>query len=192
MALVALFDAPLPSICDDVDVEDDAALPVRPGELRQLLRRHRGAGRLRRTAGAAAGRAIPSGAGRSEARKAPCRQPTPEEYIRRLVHVGEANVRVIQSYEPRPLAAPVHLFVPTIEGGLAQIAGRAWDESGDHGWGSEVGQALELHKVPGDHFTMMVGAGAAQIAQLLEAAACRRVGGQEVARGDSSSEPSEP
>jgi thioesterase domain-containing protein len=93
---------------------------------------------------------------------------TPEEYIHRIVNVGAANVRAIQGFEPRPLAASVHLFFPTVEGGLAQIAGRPWDESGDHGWGSEVGQALELHKVSGDHFTMMVGEGAAQIARQLQ------------------------
>ena len=117
---------------------------------------------------------------------------TPDDYIRRIVDVGEANVRAIQSFEPRPLAAPVHLFIPTVEGGLAQIAGRPWDESGDHGWGSEVGQTLELHKVPGDHFTMMVGEGAAQIARLLEpllAAECATRKNSRVSRSAELSEP---
>jgi len=62
----------------------------------------------------------------------------------------------------------VQLFTPAIQGGLAQIAGREWDESGDHGWASEVGQQVELHRVAGDHFTMMVGDGAAQIAHCLK------------------------
>ena len=84
------------------------------------------------------------------------------------MNVGAANLHAIQTCEPRPIAAPVHLFIPTVEGGLTEIAGRPWDESGDHGWGSEVGQSLELHRVPGDHFTMMVGAGAARIARRLE------------------------
>jgi hypothetical protein len=85
-----------------------------------------------------------------------------------LVKVGAANLRAIQGCEPRPINAPVQFFAPTIQGGLAQISGRAWDESGDHGWGSQVGQPLELHVVPGDHFTMMVGDGASKIAQCLE------------------------
>ena len=109
------------------------------------------------------------------------------------MNVGEANVRVIQSYEPRPLAAPVHLFVPTIEGGLARDRRpRRGTKSGDHGWGSDVGQAVELHKVPGDHFTMMVGDGAAQIARLLEPLLAGAVRGQKIAERFSILEPSEP
>jgi acyl transferase domain-containing protein/thioesterase domain-containing protein/acyl carrier protein len=167
VALVALMGAPLPAICDDVDLENDARFlcdlvnfancfagttaRVDYDELRALAPAERFQAAL------------------AEAkRQGTVPAATPEEYIHRIVNVGAANVRAIQSFEPRPLAAPVHLFIPTVEGGLAQVAGRPWDESGDHGWGSEVGQSLEMHKVSGDHFTMMVDEGAAQIARLLE------------------------
>jgi thioesterase domain-containing protein len=167
VALVALMGAPLPSICDGVDLENDARFlcdlvnfancfagttaRVDYDELRALAPAERFQAAL------------------AEAkRQGTVPAATPEEYIHRIVNVGAANVRAIQSFEPRPLAAPVHLFIPTVEGGLAQVAGRPWDESGDHGWGSEVGQSLEMHKVSGDHFTMMVDEGAAQIARLLE------------------------
>jgi surfactin synthase thioesterase subunit len=91
----------------------------------------------------------------------------PEEYIRRLVSVGEANVRVIQGYAPQAINASVHLFLPTVSGGLAEISGRQMADEGDHGWREEVGQSLELHEVAGDHFTMMKGDGARQIATQL-------------------------
>jgi acyl transferase domain-containing protein/NADPH:quinone reductase-like Zn-dependent oxidoreductase/thioesterase domain-containing protein/NAD(P)-dependent dehydrogenase (short-subunit alcohol dehydrogenase family)/acyl carrier protein len=167
VALVALVGAPLPAICHDVDFENEArflcdlinfancftgtAARVDYDELRALAPAER------------------FQAAFAEAkRQGTVPAATPLEYIHRIVNVGAANVRAIQGFEPRPISAPVHMFVPTVEGGLAQIAGRPWDESGDHGWGSEVGQTLELHKVSGDHFTMMVGDGAAQIARVLE------------------------
>lgn len=168
VALIALFGAPVPSICDDVDIDDDARflcdlvnfancftgteMRVDYDELLKL-----------------------ASADRFQAALAEARQQgtvpasTPEAHIRRLVNVGEANVRAIQSFDARPLSATVHLFIPTEHGGLTEISGRSWDESGDHGWGSEIGQALELHEVPGDHFTMMLGDGAKEIARRLEA-----------------------
>jgi thioesterase domain-containing protein len=167
VALVALFGAPLPAICESVDLDDEAHF------LCVLLN----------FANCFAGTqarvdydellALPAAerftAAFTEAkRQGTIPENSPEAYIRRLVKVGAANLRAIQGCEPRPINAPVQFFAPTIQGGLAQISGRAWDESGDHGWGSEVGQPLELHVVPGDHFTMMVGDGAPKIAQCLE------------------------
>jgi myxalamid-type polyketide synthase MxaB len=163
VALVALFDTPLPSICDAIDVEDDARFlcdlanfaNVFAGtnvrvDYNELL-------------------ALPPAERFSSALAEARRQGTvprdaPEAYIRRLVHVGEANVRVIQSYTPRAVSAPVHLFLPATTGGLAVIAGREIDDDGDHGWSAEVGQSLQCYTIPGDHFTMMTGEGARQIA----------------------------
>jgi thioesterase domain-containing protein/NAD(P)-dependent dehydrogenase (short-subunit alcohol dehydrogenase family)/acyl carrier protein len=166
VGLLAMFGAPLPSICDEVNIDDEAHFlcdlvnfascftgttsRVHYDELRALPPAER------------------FGAALTEAkRQGTVPESTPEEYVRRLVRVGEANVRVIQSYEPRAIQAPVHFFHPTVSGGIKQISGRDWDESGDHGWGNEVGQSVELHKAPGDHFTMMTGAGAAEIARQL-------------------------
>jgi myxalamid-type polyketide synthase MxaB len=167
VGLLAMFGAPLPSICDDVDIDDEAhflcdlinfancftgtSSRVDYDELLALPAKER------------------FGAALAEAKQqGTVPESTPEQYVHRLVRVGEANVRAIQNYEPRPIAAPVHFFHPTIGGGLEQISGRKWDESGDHGWGHEVGQSLELHKVAGDHFKMMVGPGAEQIAAILQ------------------------
>jgi len=167
VALVAMFGAPLPSICDNLELDDEARFLC---DLVNFANCFTGTkARVDYDELLALAPAERFQAALAEAkRQGTVPEATPKEYIRRLVTVGAANVRAIQSCDLRPIAAPVHLFIPTIEGGLAQIAGRAWDESGDHGWGSDVGQALELHKVAGDHFTMMVGAGAAQIARQLE------------------------
>ena len=91
----------------------------------------------------------------------------PEAYIRRLVNVGEANVRAIQSYQPHPIARQVHLFVPATKGGLAEISSRDLPVVEDNGWTTEIGQSIELHEVPGDHFTMLTGDAAVQVARQL-------------------------
>jgi thioesterase domain-containing protein len=74
---------------------------------------------------------------------------------------------VLQSYEPDSLTATVHLFVPQVKGGLAEVSGREMPEDEDHGWSTAIGQTLEMHDVPGEHFTMMQGEGAAEIARQL-------------------------
>ena len=85
---------------------------------------------------------------------------TPEEYIRRLVHVGEANVRAIQGYH----AATDRRARPVLRAGDQGRArpnrrtrnGRRWAITvGGHSSDGEV----ELHTVSGDHFTMMLGEG---------------------------------
>jgi thioesterase domain-containing protein len=63
----------------------------------------------------------------------------------------------------------VQLFVPRIKGGLAEVSGRELPEATDLGWSTEVGQEVEIRELPGDHFTMMVGEGAAQLARQLAA-----------------------
>jgi len=167
VAFVALFDTPLPTICDEVDLDDDArflcdlvnfANCCVAGSAAQIDydQVHKLPPEQRFQAALAEARrlgTVPAG--------------TPESYIRRLVHVGEANVRAIQSYEPQPLRAAVHMFLPTAKGGLAEIARRELAEDGDHGWCVAVGQTLELHEVPGSHFTMITGPGATEIARTL-------------------------
>jgi thioesterase domain-containing protein len=92
---------------------------------------------------------------------------TPESYIRRLVRAGEANVRVLQGYKPNPLATPIRLFVPASKTALEGLTSVAHVDGEEDGWSSSIGQAVELYEVPGDHFSMMLGDGAAAIAQYL-------------------------
>jgi myxalamid-type polyketide synthase MxaB len=171
VTMLALFDSPLPSICDDVDFEDDARFFC---DLVNIANRCSGADvrisyeRLSRFA--------PDeqfGAALEEARKTGMIPPdTPESFVRRLVHVGEANVRVLQSYRPSALATPVLFFVPETKGALAELSGRTPPSDEDLGWSREVAQAVEIHVVPGDHFSIMIGESAAKIARELAPHLC--------------------
>jgi thioesterase domain-containing protein/acyl carrier protein len=163
VALLALFDTPLPSICDDVDVENDARFLC---NLMNYANRFSGAdvgisydelARLEPDArfGAALDLARQRGVIPAE---------TPESFIRRLVGVGKANVVSIQGYEPRPLSTTALMFVPRVKGGLADVSGKQVSTQPDNGWTSELKQAVTLIEVPGDHFTMMLGNSAATLA----------------------------
>lgn len=166
VALLSLFDTPLPSICDDVDVDDDARflcdlinyanrfsgqdICLSYDELKSLESNARFTAAI------------------DEARKrgiVPAE--TPELFIRQLVQVGKSNVLSIQSYTPSPLRTVATMFVPRIKGGLAEVSGKLVSTEADNGWSTEVGQAVDLHEVPGDHFTMMLGEGASQVAAKL-------------------------
>jgi thioesterase domain-containing protein/acyl carrier protein len=166
VALLAMFDSPLPAICDDVDVEDDVRFLC---DLVNYANRFSGSDMPFTYEGLAA---LPAEERFSTAleearRRGVVPEETPESFIRRLVHVGEANVRVIQSYSPRPLQTAVQLFVPFDRRGLAEVSGRETSPHADNGWSDEVGQVVELHDLPGDHFTMMLGQGAARTAEIL-------------------------
>jgi thioesterase domain-containing protein len=166
VAMLALFDSPLPSICDDVDLDDDARFLC---DLVNFANRFAGTNvRVDYDEISALPPAERFPSALAEAR----RQGTvpaeaPESLIRRLVHVGESNVRTIQGYEPASVSAPVHLFIPQITGGLAEVSGRDMPDDEDHGWSTQLGQSVELHQLPGDHFSMMIGEGATQLANQL-------------------------
>jgi myxalamid-type polyketide synthase MxaB len=166
VALLAMFDAPLPSVFRGVNVDDDARFLF---ELVSFASRFSGTDiqinhqDLTKLAPEdqfqfALGEARKTGIVPAE---------TPEAYIRRLVRAGEANVRVLQGYEPSRLATTIRLFVPTSKTALEGLAGIAPASDDDRGWSHLEGQVVELQEVPGDHFTMMLGDGAALIAQHL-------------------------
>jgi thioesterase domain-containing protein len=166
--MLALFDTPLPQVFGGIDLDDDSRffcdmlkfashfsgtdLRIDYDELATLDPETR----FQRTLVEAR-------------RQGTISAEAPEDYIRRLVHVGKANVRVIQSYEPRPFGQAVALFVPATKGGLSEVAGQTVPEESDLGWGTQIGQTVEIREVPGDHFGMMLGPGAAELAQHLDA-----------------------
>jgi myxalamid-type polyketide synthase MxaB len=164
VAIVALMDSPMPSICDDIDVEDDAHFFC---DLVNFANCSSGVDvRINYDTLAALPRSEQFAAALAEARSTgmiPLEMP--ESFVRRLVHVGEANVRVLQSYRPKALAASVLFFVPEKRGALAELSGQTPPSDDDLGWSREVGQAVELRAVQGDHFSMMMGAPATSIAR---------------------------
>jgi acyl transferase domain-containing protein/thioesterase domain-containing protein/NAD(P)-dependent dehydrogenase (short-subunit alcohol dehydrogenase family)/acyl carrier protein len=166
VGMLALMDSPLPSLCDDVDVEDDARFLC---DLVNFANRCAGEevridyekiARLPASERFAAALADARDTGLVP-------REMPEEFIRQLVHVGEANVRVLQSYRPTPLSNPVQFFAPETREALAEISGRTPPDDDDLGWSRLVGQTVELHRVPGDHFSMMMAQSAALIAREL-------------------------
>jgi thioesterase domain-containing protein len=168
VALLALFDAPLPTILDEVDPDDDAHFLCVLVNFANCFSGKKSRVDYEELLALPANERFPKALAEAR-RQGTIPAETPEAYIRRLVHVGEANVRAIQGYEPRQVAGQVQLFVPATKGGLAQIADREFAEEGDRGWGVFVRGEIELHTVAGDHFSMMNGKGGAQIAGELAA-----------------------
>jgi thioesterase domain-containing protein/NADP-dependent 3-hydroxy acid dehydrogenase YdfG/acyl carrier protein len=164
VALLAMFDAPLPSICDDVDVEDD---------LRFLCDLVNYASRFSGTDVFLSYDELAmlnpderfSTAFAEAKRRGVIPEETPVSFIKRLIAVGKANVRVIQSYSPKAIEAPTIQFVPRVRTGLAEVSGRDVSSQSDNGWSAEIGQAPQVYGVPGDHFTMMLGDSAAEVAE---------------------------
>ncbi|MEM6798019.1 MAG: SDR family NAD(P)-dependent oxidoreductase [Planctomycetota bacterium] len=160
--LVALFDTPLPLVYKSVELEDEA------GFLRETLEFAGRFGGRQIELDAEQLRQLPPqerfGAAVAEARRAGLAVGGADEaFLRRVVAVGVGLIRASRDYTPPQLAAPVHLFRPMIDGALPQADSRGVP---DHGW-REAGVAVEVHQVDGDHFTMMQGAGAEQIAEQL-------------------------
>jgi NADPH:quinone reductase-like Zn-dependent oxidoreductase/thioesterase domain-containing protein/acyl carrier protein len=174
IALFAMFDAPLPSVFEGVNVDDDARFLC---ELVSFASRFSGTDvQIHHEELAKLAPEEQFQFALAEARKTGIvPAETPEAYIRRLVRAGEANVRVLQGYEPSPLATTTRLFVPTSKTALQGLAGIAPVSDEPPGWSNREGEQVELYEVPGDHFTMMLGDGAALIAlqlnKLLDAGA---------------------
>ncbi len=177
VATLALFDSPLPSICDDVDVDDHARFFC---DLINFANRSVGMdGQIDYAKVAKLPDAEQFTAALEQARDSGMIPPeTPEAFIRKLVDVGEANVRVLQTYKPHSLSVTPQFFKPVIKGALEEVSGRTPPPDVDLGWQRFVGQSVELHNVPGDHFSMMTGEGAAEIVRHLQAAMSQGVASQ--------------
>jgi acyl transferase domain-containing protein/NADPH:quinone reductase-like Zn-dependent oxidoreductase/thioesterase domain-containing protein/acyl carrier protein len=177
VATLALFDSPLPSICDDVDVDDHARFFC---DLVNFANRSVGMdGQIDYARVANLPHVEQFTAALKQARESGMLPPdAPEAFIRKLVDVGEANVRVLQTYKPHPLSTTPQFFKPEIKGALEEVSGRTPPPDIDLGWQRIVGQTVEVHRVPGDHFTMMTGNGAAEIVRHLQAAMSQGVASQ--------------
>ena len=158
------MDSPLPSICDEVDLEDDARFFC---DLINFANRCSGADVSINYEKIANFPVDEQFAAVLDEARATGMVPAdmPESFMRQIVRVGEGNVRALQSYQPSAIARTILFFVPEMKEALAELSGRAASSDEDLGWSREVGQLVELRTVPGDHFTMMVGKSAALIAQ---------------------------
>ncbi len=165
VALLALFDTPLPSVYDDIDIDDDASFLVTVADFASHF-----TGLDFRVTRESLSKLAPEerfNAVLTEARRAGMfSAEVSDEYPRRMTAVGEALVRASQNYHPKPLNGNVHFFAPQIPGALANLA--PVEGLNEEGWREKVGQVFIQHEIPGDHFTMMTEAGAAKIAKALD------------------------
>lgn len=163
--LLALFDTPLPSIYRDIDIDDDARF------LYDMVRfTNRFAGTNIEVSMDKLAKLSPDerfAAAIAQAREQGMFPPSvSDEYVHRLVDVGEGLIRASKGYTPQPIELTMQLFQPAVEGGLQDITGHDLPE--DNGWLSLVGQAVNRTTIPGDHFTMMTGEGAKKMAAFLD------------------------
>jgi myxalamid-type polyketide synthase MxaB len=83
-------------------------------------------------------------------------------YIRHLVDVAKIHVGYIKQYALPAIDTRVHLFRPTEGRVLEDMSGQQLGD--DLGWRAVLGDRLQVHPAPGDHFSMMLGENAAHIA----------------------------
>lgn len=162
---LVLFDTPIPTIYSQLDVDDQV------GFLCQMVRfTNRFAGTNIEVSVDELGKLAPAdrfGAALKQAREQGMFPPSvSDEYVERLVAVGSGLIRASQGYSPKPIDLKLELFLPAIAGGLDDISDYQLPD--DNGWGSQVGQATNHTTIPGDHFTMMTGEGAKEIAKTLD------------------------
>lgn len=163
--LLALFDTPLPAIYEGIDVDDDVLF------LCDLVRfTNRFAGTNIEVSVEKLSDLPPEArfaAALEQAREQGMFPPSvSDDYVHRLVEVASGLIRASQSYQPKPIDLRMQLFLPAVEGGLADVSDHQLPE--DNGWQSLVGQSVEQTTVPGDHFTMMTGEGAKKLAEMLD------------------------
>lgn len=162
---LGLFDTPLPKVYSEVPIDDEAEFLYRAlefacrfsgvpvGLTREALHRLPKAEQF--TAAVEAAKA--SGAFPAE---------VDSDYLRRAVTVGSGLIAAAKGYRPQELATEIHFFQPLTSGTLPDIT--AGEDFPDHGWHAATSNQPVMHQVPGDHFSMLTGEGATELARLLD------------------------
>ena len=81
-------------------------------------------------------------------------------YLHRLIHVFKAHALALLSYTPYPYPYPAVLLATE-----ETLAEHACDHS--LGWGEFIGSSLDVHFIPGNHYTMMTESYVQQLAKSL-------------------------
>jgi len=167
VGLLMLFDTPLPSIYDNISLDDDIRFLFDLGkfanwfsgsdidvdslsydELRTMddSTRWEFALQIAKTHGA-----VPP--------------ETSTDHIRRVVEAAKAHARMILNYPLAPFDQVLHLVRPEQPDVLSRMTGQTLGP--DLGWGQLIGDRLRLHTAPGDHFSMILGENARRLAELV-------------------------
>ncbi len=152
VAFLAFMDTPLPSIYDDVDLNDEAKFLCDLVDFTS----HFNPVPVRLSYEAL--RSLPPDqvfeAALNEAKRQGALPPeTSPEFIRRLCGVGRTNVQFIKNYRLAPISREIVMFLPTNRNVLAEMSGK--ELRADLGWSTIEGQQFRVIEVPGDHFSML-------------------------------------
>lgn len=152
VGFLAFMDTPLPSIYDEVDLNDEAKFlcdlvdftshfsPV-PVRLSYEALRALPPEQVFETA-------------LNEAKRQGAVPPEASpEFIRRLCAVGRTNVQFIKNYQIVPIEREIVMFLPHDKNVLAEMSGK--ELRADLGWSTIPGQQFRVVEVPGDHFSML-------------------------------------
>lgn len=85
--------------------------------------------------------------------------------LQRRVALCKSHVLAASGYHPPSLQQPVTLIRPRHSGVLAMATGKQLSD--DLGWAPLLGDHLRIYRSPGDHFSMLTGNNARQLADLI-------------------------
>jgi myxalamid-type polyketide synthase MxaB len=164
IGLLALVDAPLPSFVADRDLADDARFLCDYVEFCNHV-----LGSKMELSYEALKQLSPDEAfeaALAEARKHKMAPPdAATEFIKTFVEVGRSTARLLQQYKPAAIDVPVELIVPQDTAGIIQMSGKSF--VADRGWQTEIGCRVTIRQIAGDHFSMLTGDNAADLAETL-------------------------
>jgi len=90
---------------------------------------------------------------------------TTRAHLEHRVEMARTHLQAVLNYDLQPLGQPVHLYRPEQSAVLALATGRQMGD--DLGWRPILGSDLQMQRVPGDHFSMLTGKHAEQLAEAL-------------------------
>jgi len=169
VALLALFDTPLPSIYEDVTLDDDIKFLFELGNFANWF----------------AGSDIDVNSVTytqlekmdEETRWEFCLTIAKEhnavppnadaDHLRCMISAGKAHATMIKQLSIEPLDQSVLLVRPADPDVLSKMTGQALGK--DLGWREFLGDGLHIHETPGNHFDMMQGNNAKDLAKLIVA-----------------------
>ncbi len=165
VGLLALFDTPLPSIYDDVNVEDDIQFLF---DLANFANWFSGANIDMKVFSAQPFETLDE-QGRWDLtleigkQHGAVPQDASSDHLRRVVQAGKSHAKMIKAYQPGAFGQKIVLFRPEQPNVLAEMTGQT--HPADLGWGEILGDDLQMKQSAGDHFTMMRGENAMELAR---------------------------
>ncbi|KLU06571.1 Malonyl CoA-acyl carrier protein transacylase [Rhodopirellula islandica] len=163
---VTLLDTPLPSIYRNVDPNDDVQFVA---DLIQFSNAFSGTN-MRLTAeeleGARGTDKIWQLVLEEAQRAGVLSQSASAEMVRKLIDTSRRHVQFIKSYEIDPASPSVQLILPVKTTALEGSSGERWTDHLD--WASQLDTEVIVEQTDGDHFTMLMGEQARELAKRME------------------------